>query len=63
MTENNRPVASPCVSICVLDEDDICTGCYRSAEEISQWVLLDNEQRIEVLHLAQARRRRVNPFA
>ena len=26
---------SPCISVCVLDENDICVGCFRSADEIS----------------------------
>ena len=30
MTSIERPVASPCVNICALDEDDICTGCQRT---------------------------------
>ncbi len=35
MSTVERPVASPCVSICALDEQDICTGCQRTAAEIS----------------------------
>jgi Predicted Fe-S protein len=31
-----RPVASPCVSICALDEQDICTGCQRTVAEIGR---------------------------
>ncbi|MEX1032521.1 MAG: DUF1289 domain-containing protein, partial [Cellvibrionaceae bacterium] len=31
------PVKSPCISICLLDEEDICVGCYRSGSEISRW--------------------------
>lgn len=30
-------VPSPCVSVCALDEDDVCVGCYRTGMEISQW--------------------------
>ena len=35
MTAPERPVASPCVSICALDEQDICTGCQRTVDEIT----------------------------
>lgn len=28
---------SPCISVCLLDDKDICTGCYRSAVEITEW--------------------------
>jgi len=57
------PVVSPCVSICVLGAEDICTGCHRSGEEIRQWVSLDNTARRAVLRKAHARGKVGNPFA
>ncbi len=57
------PVVSPCVSICVLDGDDICTGCHRSGEEIREWVLLNNTERRAVIKRAHARGKVGNPFA
>jgi len=57
------PVVSPCVSICALNGDDICTGCHRSGEEIRQWVSLDNSARRAVLKKARARGKVGNPFA
>tara|TARA_B100001750_G_scaffold213941_1_gene196774 strand:+ start:562 stop:753 length:192 start_codon:yes stop_codon:yes gene_type:complete len=44
-----KPVASPCVSVCALDEDDICTGCQRSIDEISRWGRMGNPERRQVL--------------
>ena len=29
--------ASPCVSNCCLNEEDICLGCFRSLTEITGW--------------------------
>lgn len=29
--------ASPCVSVCALDENDLCIGCLRTGDEISRW--------------------------
>ncbi|SEI11328.1 DUF1289 domain-containing protein [Pseudomonas fuscovaginae UPB0736] len=49
MSTVERPVASPCVSICALDEQDICTGCQRTAGEISRWGRMDNAERRDVL--------------
>ena len=49
MSENERPVASPCVSVCALDEQDICTGCQRTVAEITQWGRMDNSERRRVL--------------
>ncbi len=61
MTEN-KTVASPCISICALDESDICTGCYRSADEITQWSSLSNDKKREVILKAYQREKKVNPF-
>jgi uncharacterized protein len=46
---------SPCISVCVLDDDDICMGCYRSAEEITDWFMATNEQKREVLRKTKVR--------
>jgi len=56
------PVASPCISICALDGDDVCTGCYRSADEIRLWSLMNNEERRETIRKAYYREKNVNPF-
>ncbi len=53
--ETQEVVPSPCVSICALDENDICIGCFRSGWEISQWGRLDNEGKREVLLNVKAR--------
>lgn len=36
-------IESPCISICVLDEKEVCQGCYRTLEEIGQWSHCDEE--------------------
>ena len=48
-------IKSPCISVCVLDDDDICTGCYRSADEITDWFMASDEEKREVLRNAQSR--------
>ncbi len=53
---NNKEPQSPCVSICVLDDDDICAGCYRSAVEITDWVMLDADGKRAALKKANERR-------
>lgn len=42
---NQEVVASPCVNICALDEHDVCTGCFRTGQEISQWGLMSAEEK------------------
>jgi hypothetical protein len=44
-----RPVASPCVHVCALDEEDVCIGCQRTVAEITRWSLMDNNERRAVL--------------
>lgn len=53
----HEAISSPCVSICALDEDDICVGCYRSALEIVDWVIMSEERKREVLRLCAQRAR------
>jgi predicted Fe-S protein YdhL (DUF1289 family) len=48
-------VASPCVSICALDGDDVCIGCFRTGGEISRWGLMTAKQQREVLVRCQRR--------
>ena len=43
------PVKSPCVSVCALNRDDICEGCFRSGTEISQWGRMSNAEKKQVL--------------
>lgn len=47
---------SPCVSVCLLDEMNICVGCYRSADEITDWFMASAEQKREILRRTQQRR-------
>ncbi len=59
---SDKPVASPCNSICTLNDEDICTGCYRTNAEIRDWSYLDNHQRLDVLVLCGERAQKNNPF-
>ena len=55
MTEVERPVASPCVNICALDDNDVCSGCQRTVAEITRWSRMTNVERREVLVLCHER--------
>ena len=55
MSEVERPVASPCVNICALDDDDVCSGCQRTVAEITRWSRMTNVERREVLVLCHER--------
>lgn len=49
MTSRTATIASPCIGLCQLDEQDICIGCYRSVTEIIEWASLNPEQKLQVL--------------
>ncbi len=49
-------IASPCVSRCGLDEDDVCRGCGRLRAEIRAWRDASDDERLEILAALQARR-------
>lgn len=61
-TESDKPVAeeiqSPCVSICALDMDDVCVGCYRTGDEITRWWSMSKEEKLKTLDLAKAREKK-----
>ncbi|VEE16919.1 Fe-S protein [Ectopseudomonas mendocina] len=54
---DEKPVRSPCVHVCALDEQDICIGCQRTADEITRWGRMDNAERRAVLQLCLERAR------
>lgn len=54
MTEPAVP--SPCVAICALDENDVCMGCFRTGNEITDWFMADNERKREILRACEQRR-------
>ncbi|MDH5517258.1 MAG: DUF1289 domain-containing protein [Gammaproteobacteria bacterium] len=49
-------VHSPCVRNCCLDQNDICIGCLRTLDEIKDWMILSDNQKLDVL--AQCAQRR-----
>lgn len=41
---------SPCIQICVVHpESRLCTGCYRSLDEIAAWGRMSSEERRAVV--------------
>jgi predicted Fe-S protein YdhL (DUF1289 family) len=49
-TRTGARVESPCVRICVVHpEARICTGCYRTVDEIARWSGMTREERREIM--------------
>ncbi len=43
-------VESPCIQICVVHPTErICTGCYRTIDEITRWSKMDSTERAEIM--------------
>ncbi|WP_291727465.1 DUF1289 domain-containing protein [Leisingera sp. F5] len=44
-------IQSPCIKICVVHpESRICTGCYRTIDEIRDWSKMTNEDRAGIMN-------------
>ena len=54
-------VTSPCISVCVLNESDVCEGCYRTAEEITLWSAASDEEKHQMLEKSNERRKKDQP--
>jgi len=48
--------ASPCISVCALDTQNICIGCQRSAEEIADWPMASAQEKRAILERVARRR-------
>ena len=50
-------VASPCISVCVIDEPSgLCAGCYRTLDEIAAWIDLSPAARRAIVDQLPLRR-------
>lgn len=50
-------VASPCEKICALDPGSgLCRGCFRTIQEIADWVEMSAEEKRATLQRVEARR-------
>lgn len=46
---NTERPFSPCIGVCsTAVGDDVCLGCHRTFEEISQWLFMTDEERLLV---------------
>lgn len=53
----SAPTISPCISVCLLDEQSgLCRGCKRTLDEIAAWVTLSEAERSRIMKELPARR-------
>ena len=58
---SNQAVTSPCTSICSLNDEDICIGCFRTGQEITRWGRLTQREKHDVL-IKVRKRESQSPF-
>ena len=47
-----RPVLSPCVGVCRLDEQGVlCLGCRRTTAEIARWGQMSDDERLRMMEV------------
>lgn len=50
-------INSPCVGLCVCDENDVCIGCKRSLDEISSWTRLSDDEKLICIKNSESRKK------
>ena len=54
-------VDSPCNGVCsyaLIDGVNMCTSCYRTYDDLEQWLYLDDQTKKELLKMAKERKRK-----
>jgi hypothetical protein len=53
-----KEIKSPCIKKCALNEENICTGCFRTIQEIIGWPGADDETKRNIAVLIRKRKER-----
>jgi len=46
---NSTNVITPCIGQCKLDENNICSGCFRTSTEITDWVNKSEDEKLDIV--------------
>ncbi|OHU87922.1 MULTISPECIES: DUF1289 domain-containing protein [Pseudoalteromonas] len=58
-TGEDKPIESPCVRNCCLNDKDVCLGCGRTLAEILAWDKADTVQRLKILERCERRKKNI----
>ena len=62
MTSAPRPIATPCVQVCIVDgQSGLCLGCLRTLREIGGWSRLTDAERAAIMASLPDRQGRISP--
>jgi len=50
-------VYSPCLGVCVIDDDEMCIGCFRLLTEIQWWPTFDQKERKHIVDACSERKK------
>ena len=52
----DKTVDSPCINVCTYDEEEeFCIGCYRTKQELQDWLIMTREQKLKTLKKIEER--------
>jgi predicted Fe-S protein YdhL (DUF1289 family) len=46
---------SPCVGVCQYNDEDLCSGCFRTSKEISEWSDMTIKDKKKIMNLLPSR--------
>ncbi|KMT63646.1 DUF1289 domain-containing protein [Catenovulum maritimum] len=52
MTEH---IKNPCIGYCLLNQDNICGGCGRTKDERTDWIFLNNDEKLTIIENSEKR--------
>ena len=52
--EDNNDL-SPCVGVCQYNEEELCSGCFRTSQEISEWSDMTIKDKKKIINLLPSR--------
>ena len=57
----DKTVDSPCIQVCTYDEEEeFCIGCYRTKQELQDWLIMTREQKLETLKKIEERSKKTD---
>lgn len=57
-----RPIRTPCIKVCFVDDaTGLCLGCFRTMEEIAAWATYPETERDRLMATLPARRSMIDP--
>ncbi len=55
MKEEHNENISPCIGVCQYNEEELCSGCFRTSQEISEWSDMTIKDKNKIINLLPSR--------